>query len=579
MVDLRLYRAAFLPALIALVALLFSLQSLPGPLRPLISPATFDQAAAARFTKQILARAPERTPGSTGDATAAAMVTKAFAAVPRGEVLRQSFSGTFGGNDVSMQNVVLRLPGSSDRVVALVAPRDTGSGPGATTSAAATGALEELAIELGSARHSTTLLLASTDGSSAGAAGAKQLASALLDSGTVDGVVILAAPGAANPRGPYLIDTADGPERGGVALERTAERALTDQAGVHVSRPGVLTQLARLAIPSGVGEQAPLITRGINAVTLSASGELPPAPSADGPDSLSPRTLGQFGRAALDVVLSLDASPGSLAQSPRSYVEVGGNLVPGWAISVLGLALILPALVAGVDALARAARQGLARTALIWAVPRALPPLGALALLYLLALIGIVTRPASPFDPQTITAGAPEIVALLFLAAVAAVVWRLLRANRVPAGVDPEAAAAALGVLAVLALVGIWAANPYLALLALPLAHLWIPQAQRRRSAPRVRVAILVGVALLPIVLAIESVASRLGLGASMPWQAVVAIGDGGIPVVIAVTVAALGGWLASLVVVAGAAPAAAPGWTDSDRVPSSAGRDGSGGA
>ena len=560
MVDLRLYRAAFLPALIALVALLFSLQSLPQALSPLLSPATFDQAAAARLSHQIVTRAPVRTPGSSGDAAVADMVQRAFRQIHGGEVLEQRFTGDFRGDDVSMRNVILRLPGGSDRVVVLVAPRDSAAGPGATSSAAATAALMELATDLGSSRHSKTILLASTDGSSAGAAGAKQLASGLLDSTMVDGVVVLAAPGAAAARGPYLIDTSDGPNRGSVQLERTAERALHDQAVVSVHRPGALEQLARLAVPFGLGEQAPLIERGIAALSLSTNGERPATAAADGLEALSPARLAAFARAAYDIVLSLDASPG-VESGPDSYIEVGGNLVPGWAIAVLALALILPALVAAVDGLARAARQGEAARALAWATPRSLPLIAALALLYALALVGIVTRPPFPFDPGTIHLGAGEVVIIALLGLGAFGAWRALGGNGVPPELDREAAATALGLMLVVSTLVAWLANPFLGLLAVPIAHAWIPRAGGPMRLARLRTGAAIAVALVPVALAIASVASRLHLGASLPWQALVMVGDGGVPLLVALAACVSVGSLAALLVASSPEQAF---WTDS---------------
>ena len=547
MVDLRLYRAAFLPALAALGALLFSLQSLPNALQPLVSPGTFDGQAAARFAHQIAAVAPSRPPGSDGDMNAATMVERTFRSIRGGDVLEQSFTSSAGGDDVPMKNVVLRLPGRSDRVIALFASRDSTTGPGAATSAAATGALMEMAVELGGVTHGATLLIASTDGGTAGDAGAKKLASGFLDSADVQGAVALAAPGLEQPRGPYLIDSADGPRRGGIQLERTAERALAEQAGVHVNRPGAVQQLVRLAIPVGLGEQAPLIARGIDAVTLSAGGELPVSGAAA--ETLSPATLTRFARAALDVVLSLDSTP-AVDHGPPAYFEVGGNIVPGWAIRLLALALILPALVAAVDALARAARQGEALTALRWAGPRALPFVGALALVYLLALIGIVARPPFPFEPPSISIGFGEVVMMALIVAATFALWRWLGGNSMPETLDSEAAAAALGLLTVAAVLLAWVFNPFLGLLAVPLAHVWVPQAH---AAGRglLRALILIVLAALPLALAVASVAARLHLGASAPWQAVVAAGDWGVFPVSALAGCLLAGWLAGLVVAA----------------------------
>ncbi len=542
MVDLRLYRVAFIPALAALVALLFSLQSLPEPLRPLVSPGSFDGAGAMRFARQIAAVGP-RAPGSEGDARAADIVERSFKSIRDADVLTQSFTA----DGAAMKNVILRLPGRSDRIVALIAARDSTTGPGAATSAASTGALMEAAVELGGVTHAATILIVSTDGGTLGAAGAKELSSGFLEGHDTDGVVALANAGLADPMPPYLIDTADGPRRGGVQLERTAERALREQAGLGVSRPGLIQQLVRLALPNGLGEQAPLIARGIDAVTLSAGGELPV--SAGAAEDLSRQTLTRFGRAGLDVVLSLD-STATIDHGPDSYIEIGGNIVPGWAIRLIALALILPALVAAVDAMARAARQGLAVVALRWAAVRPAPLVAVLAFVYLLALVGIIARPSFPFEPRSIGIGPGEVLMMLVIAGVAAGVWLALGGNRLPDDLDGQAAASALGLLTVLGVLLAWAFNPFLGLLATPLAHAWIPQARpggRRHG----RALLAVAIAALPLVLAVLSQASRLHLGESIPWQALVAVGDWGVSPISMLAAALVGGWLASLVVAA----------------------------
>ena len=64
------------------------------------------------------------------------------------------------------------------------------------------------------------------------------------------------------------------------------------------SEPGAFSELSRLAIPSGLGDQAPLIERGIDSVRISSAGELPPDPAADGVEDISSDSLGQFSRAA-----------------------------------------------------------------------------------------------------------------------------------------------------------------------------------------------------------------------------------------------------------------------------------------
>ena len=554
MVDLRLYRIAFVPVIAAVVALLFSLEGRPDPLRSLIAPATFERGTAVRDARGIVAAAPDRSPGSPGDHRTAAMVARSFRDVRTGQVLEQRFGS--GGRFV---NVILKLPGASGRQVVLIAPRDTASPPGAASSAAATGILEELAANLATAQHTKTFVLVSTDGASAGATGASVLASGYLDQGSVDAVVALEQPGAATLRQPFVLDSSTGAQSTSAQLVRSADLSLATQAGLRSQEPGLFGQLAALAFPAGLGEQAVLIDRGYNAVGLSAAGETPLPGSQDRTSDLSGDTVGSFGRAAFDLLLALDTSPGPPVHGPGGYLEVGGNLVPGWALATLAIALILPALIAAVDAVARASRRGALPLAARWSAVRPLPLLAALIALYLLALVGAIPRPAFPFDPGRFELGGSEALCLAFLAALAGAVWWRLGRNRMRVRLVPQAAAAMLGLLAAVALLVIWLANAYLALLLVPLAHLWVLQARSRRRPGRLLVTGAVAIAALPLALGVASVSGRLGLDASIPWQLALAIGDGGIGVLIALAGAVLVGSVAGLVVVAGAGAEAGP--------------------
>jgi len=120
--------------------------------------------------------APDRTPSSEGDARVGDFVAQRFGQVDGGEVSEQNFTGQLDGNDVDMRNVILTLPGNSARTVVVMAPRDSAGGPGAASSAAATGMLLQLVNQLRTQSHNKTLVFVSTDGSSAGAAGASEFA-------------------------------------------------------------------------------------------------------------------------------------------------------------------------------------------------------------------------------------------------------------------------------------------------------------------------------------------------------------------------------------------------------------------
>ncbi|HZA89760.1 MAG TPA: hypothetical protein VE401_05955, partial [Solirubrobacterales bacterium] len=115
LIDFRIYRFAFLPALVAVVVILFSLEPIPGPLEAPIALAGFDEEGAARTARQIAGTAPERTPGSEEDSDAADLIAERFAEIESAEVSEQSFSSSFDGEDVELRNVIATLPGESER--------------------------------------------------------------------------------------------------------------------------------------------------------------------------------------------------------------------------------------------------------------------------------------------------------------------------------------------------------------------------------------------------------------------------------------------------------------------------------
>lgn len=558
MTSFRIYRAAFAPAMVAVVVLLFSLQGRPAPLPPVVASAEFDQPAAARIDRQITQAAPVRTPGSEGDRAIADLVAKRFAGVREGQVAEQRFDHNFEGEDVELRNLVLTLPGESARSVVVLAARDSASGPGAASSAAATATLLELVDKLRTSSHAKTLVFVSTDGGSDGAAGAREFVERYPEPDLIDGAVVLWQPGSATPREPSLLDTSDGSQSPSAQLVRTAERALTEQAGRQPRLEGAFGELAQLALPSGLGEQAVLIEQDIDAVGLSSAGERPLAVAADQPDDLSAATLGDLGRTALLLVATLDAAAAPPEHGPATYLNLAGNLVPGWALALLALTLLLPAALASLEALVQAFRAG-ARPgpALLWAASRSLPLLAALLLLYLLAVTGIVARPAFPFDPGRFRVGAGQIVAMLFLASVIGAGYYAIRGWRVPAGLPHEVAASSLGLIAALAVLLAWLANPYLALLLVPAAHVWLLDA--RRAGPLAWPLALgaIALSLLPMAAAVLHVTGRLDLGAGAPWHLTLMVGAGQIGFWPMLSLCLLCGSLVGLV-----ALAARPTWT-----------------
>ena len=526
MIDFSVYRAGFAPALAAIIVLLFALTAPPDPLPGVVAPAEFDELAAARTAREIATSAPDRTPGSEGDARIADMVEKHFGQVEGGQVSEQRFSGDFDGHDVELRNVILTLPGDTERSVVVMAPRDSGGGPGAASSAAATAALLEVVNELSGQTRTKTLVFVSTDGSSAGAQGAREFASGYPDLAAIDAVIDIWQPGSADPHGPLVLESSANSASASAQLVRTAQRELSDQTDLKVSSGGAFAQLAGLALPSGLGEQAVLIEHGLAAVALSSAGERPLPPSLDAPDDLSSSTLGDLGRTALVLVATLDSATEPLEHGPSTYVPLAGNLVPGWAIAMCALALLLPAALAAADGIRRAARaHAAAGWAIGWALSRALPPFAALLFFYFLSVVGLVASPQFPFDPNLFGTGAGQIFVILLLALIAGGVYYATRGWRVPAALPRAAAVPALGAVSTLAVLVAWLANPFQALLLVPTAHVWTCCAARRGPLPWPFVLAATILSLLPFSFALANVADALGPGS--PWLLLLMVSDG----------------------------------------------------
>jgi hypothetical protein len=547
-IDFRLYRLSFLPTLVAVVVVMFSLEGTPDAFEPVTPPSTFEGDRAAAVARQIATTAPDREPGSAGDAAVADLVADHFEEVPAGAVSEQRFDASIDGEDVSLRNVLLTLPGDAEATVLIVAARDTDQPPGAASSAAATGILVELANAF-RVSHEKTFVLASTTGSTSGAAGIRELVESMPERESIEAVIVISQPGSADRRAPFVVGSSSGEASASVQLERTAERAVEVQALERSTEDGAFTQLARLAIPSGLGDQAPLIADGIDAIAISSAGERALDSAGDQPEDVSNEAIDEFGRAVQSTVSALDVSVNEPIHGPAAYLELGDNLVPGWALALLALALILPAGVAAVDAAARAARQSLSLgAALAWAAGRSLPFVGALAALYALAVFGVVPRPAFPFDPGLYGFGARAAIALAVVVAVAGASAWLLRSRRITAATAPGSAPCGLGAVAVAACLIVWLANPYLALLVAPVAHLWLLAAGERGTLRRVLVVVAAALVCVPLLAAVVAVSDALELGPDAPWTLTLMIADGQIALAAMLGLCFLGGILAGTI-------------------------------
>lgn len=526
MFDPRIYRVALVPALAALVLLMFSFEPVPNPLQEPVANPEFEASQTARTARQIVAMAPSREPGSEGDRTIAAQVRDEFSTVEGGEVAVQDFTSEFRGSEVDLQNVILTIPGESERTILVVAGRDSADSAGPGSSAAATAVLLTLADDLGSQRHLKTIVLASTDGVSAGAAGARELVDSLPRPGDVDAAIVLSQPGVEKPAPPFVISSGTTPDSPSAQLLQTARSIAANAFEQRDSAAGPWVDLSRLALPAGLGEQAVLRGAGIEALTLSGHGERAIDPAAD--RDVSAETIGQAGGAALDLILTLDEAADPPEAGPSDYVRIGDNLIPGWTIALLALTLLIAPLLAATDTWLREQRAAWrVRRTIPWALERALMPLAALLLAYLLAFVGLIPDPDFPYDPAGFPAGARAPISFVALAAAFALAGLLIRPMRTPLDSQAHVLAAAGGLISGIALIGIWLLNPYMALLLVPAAHVWMLPA-RATGPPRARVvAVAAFLSLAGPIAAFVTVAAQLDLGLSAPWHLLLMIVDG----------------------------------------------------
>ncbi len=545
MLDPRIYRAAFLPILFALVLVGFSLKDQPRPLQAPVAPQAFDGGAAFAQLNSLAQANPDRQPGSTGDGRVAATVAKTL----RSNHFRVSvrrFTGETAVGKRTLQTVIGERIGFSNRRILVVAHRDA-LGHGARAELSGTAALLQLAHVLGGRTLGRTLELASTSGGSAGAAGALQLARQL--GGPVDAVLVLGDLAGTTTVRPVVVPWSDGQSIASLQLRRTVESAVHTETGMQPGGEPVGDQFTRLAIPLTVGEQGPFNALGVPAVTLSAGGERPPA--ADAP--VSEARLDAFGRAALRAISALDAGHDVPAATP--YMTIQHEMLPAWPVRLLVASLILPVLLAAIDAFARVRRRRQpVATWLGWIAACAIPFVLATLVVLLLPALGILH--ASP--PRAVPRDAipRQTGVLIALAVVLLVGWfgirgLLLRYTHI--GGDPTGPGAAAAVVLVLCAVaiGVWIVNPFAALLLVPALHLWL-LAIAPEVRPRARFTLpMFALGLLPAVLVAWAYARQLQLNPlELAWTGVLLIAGGQVSVVAALVWSLVLGCSAAVLVI-----------------------------
>lgn len=527
MFELRMYRAGLVVVVVATLALAFSLENQPGPLTSSLAPDAFNGQNVHNTITRMAAAYPDRHPGSFGDNDIAQQVARSFSRY--GFTTTTSiFSAQTADGERTLQNVIGVRPGMQTGSVVILAHRDARTSP-AMASLSGTATLIELARDLEGETLHRTVVLASTTGSQ-GTAGAMRLASRL--GGPIDAVIVLGDLASAHIRQPIIIPWSDGDQAAPPMLINTLASALNAQAAISSGGTSVVGQFIHLAFPLTLTEQGPFNARAIPAVTLSLSGERGPAP---GSALAGAGQLGSVGRAVLSTIAALDA--GSGVPGPSGYVTFDRKVVPGWAISLFVLALVIPVLLAAIDGFARARRRHY--QALRWlivvlcaAVPFALGVaviLGArLVGLVPIAPAGAVPAGAVPLHAGgLITMAVAAVAVICSLAVLGPVALRFAAGPAHKRSHEESVRGAAAGVLlaACLVTIVIWLQNPFAAALIVPALHLWLLAAN---ADLRIRISLrvaLVLAGLLPVGGAIAYYAVTLGDGPrAAAWAATLLI-------------------------------------------------------
>jgi hypothetical protein len=522
-VNARLYRGTWLLVGLPLLLLAFSVARPPSLQAPNLPPA-FDGAAAASLARDLASGYPDRRPGTPGGIAAAAWFRQQLE--PYGfDIRAERFTATIGGRRTTLVNLVAEKAGLSPReeIVVMAHRDDSGIGTGLNDNASGTAALIELArsyAPTAAAQRITlpySLVFLSTDGAVAGARGAAHFAAEQQSRMNILAVVNLdSIAGKGRQRLVFGADRVRSPAPG---LVETLRAALAQEVGGDPSRPSGFQQLLGLAFPFNPYEQAPFVSRGIPAVTVTTAGARPPESARRGAERLDVRHLGLIGLAAQRTLDAMEQGV-SLAQGPTSYVYLGQRLIRGWAIEIVLFAMLLPFLAAAVDLFARCRRRRIRiapalrsyRSRLgFWAW------VGGLFLVFgALGFWGSRDGLAPSLDDVTWPGSA--LIALVLLAGAG---WIVARTRLLPLRpIRPEERLAGhSGALLALGVVGLLVAatNPFALVFLLPSLHawLWLPQVQTRHPAVRAGVFLagFVGPGLL-----VWSFATHYGLGWDAPW-------------------------------------------------------------
>ena len=548
-VSTRIYRAAWLVVAVPLLVAAFSVGE-PDPLpEPRLRP-FFDQSTAVQFSKELASTFPDRSPGSLGAAGAADWVDAQLRQYGF-TIERQTFTVDIPGRgQEELVNIVAVAPRTggqgvqSQRAIAVLAHRDNlGASPGAVDNGSGTGALLELARDLGNATLSHPFILVSTDGGALGGLGAAHFAETAPYAGRLAAVVnLVGVGGRPSPRIEFGGDT---PRVSSAKLVATAEAAIRAEADVAPTHPGAFAQLVDLAFPFSFYEQAPFVSRGVPAITITTGTSRPRPPEGDSAAALSGERLGGLGLASQSLLGSLDEAA-EVTSGTQSYIYFGTRILYGWTLQFVLIAALLPFLAATVDLFARCRRRHISLLPALRSYLSRLSVwlwLGAAFALFVAA--GLLPSGADrPLGPDTEAAGDWPVAALAVLAAVSAVGWLIVRPRLAPTRSigRPEELGGHLAAMLVLGVVSLVVAalNPYSLIFLLPSLHawLWLPQLSDRG---RIVQAAVYALGFLGPAILLASFAFRFEMGFDAIWYVIALTAVGYIPVPLVIAFLAWG--------------------------------------
>src|SRR3954470_15488225 len=238
MLDARIYRAALVPVLLAVIICAFSLGDQPAAVGTTLAPDAFSGARATRDTQTLAGAYPDRRPGGPGDDALARRVADGFRALrPAYEVTTPRFSGQTIDGERRLETVMARQVGAPGPELVVVAHRDAAA-RGAAAELSATATLLELARVVAGGRLRRTVTFVSTSRGSGGAGGGRgrrpppsgEPALAPPLAGTPTAAVLVRGDVASrHPRRPLTVRWSDGAQLGPLRLKRTVDQAVRDE--------------------------------------------------------------------------------------------------------------------------------------------------------------------------------------------------------------------------------------------------------------------------------------------------------------------------------------------------------------